>query len=73
MLVKVKVYPDSKKEKIVAKDYNHLEVWIKEKAQHGQANQALRQLLASHFQIPTNKVSIKKGLHRPNKIFKIYN
>ena len=72
MLVKVKVHPDSKKEQIKEKDSQHLEIWIKAKPEHGEANKVLRKKIARHFNVLPKRVSLKKGFRQPNKIFKIY-
>jgi len=72
MLIKVKVHPGSSKEKIKEKDKQHLEVWLKAEAKHGQANKVLRVKLAQHFKVAPQKISLEKGFRQPNKTFKIY-
>ncbi len=72
MLIQVKVHPDAKKEQIKEKDSQHLEIWTKAKAKHGEANKVLRKKIANHFNVLPKKISLEKGFRQPNKIFKIY-
>ncbi|MBR5151467.1 MAG: DUF167 domain-containing protein, partial [Elusimicrobiaceae bacterium] len=45
------------------------EIWVKAPAQEGQANQAVRALLAAHLGVAENKISLVKGATSPSKIF----
>jgi hypothetical protein len=67
--LKVKVHADEKKEKIVQKSADAFEIWVKAPAQHGQANAAVRAVLATHLNLPENKLSLIKGATSPAKIF----
>jgi uncharacterized protein YggU (UPF0235/DUF167 family) len=71
VLIKVKTHPQSKKEKIVQKSKDSLEVWLKEKPIMNQANQALIYLLSDFFKIKRSDIKIIRGLKRRNKIFEI--
>lgn len=71
MLIKVKVFAGAKKEGIFQKSENALEVRVKEKAERGEANSAVRRALAKNFKIPVSRVRLIKGTRRPSKIFKI--
>lgn len=72
MLVKVKVYPKSKKAELVVKNKDTLIVYLKEKAKNNEANSALIFVLAEHFKVPISKIRIIKGSRMPNKIIQIY-
>ena len=71
MLIKVKVFPGSKKEEITEKSEDSFEVMVKEKPERGLANRATKKILSSYFKIPESKVKLIKGFKERNKIFKI--
>ena len=71
MLVKVKVFPNSKTEKIIKKTEDSFEVRVKEKAEKGRANQRARELLSKYFNVSEQKVKLVKGFKQRNKIFEI--
>jgi hypothetical protein len=71
MLIKVKVFPSSKKEEIVKKAEDSFEVKVKEKPQKGQANKRVSEILSSYFKIPESKIRLIKGARQKNKIFEI--
>ena len=67
--LKVKVHADEKKDKLVRKSIDTFEIWVKAPAERGQANAAVRALLAAHLNLPENKLSLVKGATSPAKIF----
>lgn len=71
MIIKVKVKPNSSKEEIEKSDENNYEVYVNAKAEKGKANLALIKILAKHFNIPTSKIKIKRGVSSHNKIIEI--
>ncbi len=71
MLIKVKVFPASKEEKIIKKKENSFEVKVKEKPIRGEANRAVIDVLSNFFDVPRNKVKLIKGFKQRNKIFEI--
>ncbi|KKU86627.1 MAG: hypothetical protein A2667_02545 [Candidatus Wildermuthbacteria bacterium RIFCSPHIGHO2_01_FULL_47_27] len=71
MLIKIKVFPESKNEEVVAKTADSFEVRIKEKAERGLANKAVITALAAYFNIPEANVRLVKGFTQRNKIFDI--
>ncbi|MBD3207941.1 MAG: DUF167 domain-containing protein [Candidatus Nealsonbacteria bacterium] len=71
MLVKVKVFPLSKKEGVERKSQNSFEVKVKEKPLQGKANQRVTEVLASFLKLPASKVRLVRGSKRRNKIFEI--
>lgn len=71
MLIKVKVFPNSKTEKIVQKSEDEIQIWVKEKPLRGEANKRVALVLASYFGILKGKVRLVKGSKQKNKIFEI--
>lgn len=67
--IKVKVHAGEKKNKLVQKAPDTFELWVKAPAEQGRANEAVRTLLAQHFNLPENKLSLIKGTTSPAKIF----
>jgi len=70
MLIKVKVFPHSKEEKIIKKAEDSFEILVKEKPIKGQANKAVINILSDYFN-KTKKVKLIKGFKERNKIFSI--
>ena len=71
MLIKVKVFPCSKRQGIIKKSQDSFEIKIKEKPIQGNANKAVIRALMDYFQIPESKIKLIKGFKKRNKIFKI--
>ncbi len=71
MLIKIKVFPGSKQEKIVKKTEDSFEVRIKQKPIQGQANQSVINVLSLYFNIPNKRIKLVKGFRQRNKVFKI--
>ncbi|RLG10693.1 DUF167 domain-containing protein [Candidatus Pacearchaeota archaeon] len=71
MLIKVKVFPDSKKEEIVKKSNDSFEIKLKEKPIKGLANRKTIAVLASYLKISKSKIRMIKGFKKKNKIFEI--
>jgi uncharacterized protein (TIGR00251 family) len=72
MLIKVKVFSNSKKQGIIKKSENSFEVRVKEKPLKGQANKEVIKVLADYFEVLESKVRLIKGFRHTNKIFAIY-
>ncbi len=71
MLIKVKVSVESKKDQIIKKSDDSYLVSVKEKAERGQANQKVKEILASYFKVASKKIKLVKGGKKPGKIFEI--
>ncbi len=71
MFIKVKVFPNQKKQKIIKKSKDSFEIRVKQKAEKNQANYAVFRVLASYFNLPISCFQIIKGQKSKNKIFKI--
>ena len=72
MLIKVKVFPNSKKEEIIKKSKDAFEVKIKEKPERGLANKEAIRILSLYFNISESKIRLIKGFKKRNKIFEMY-
>ena len=72
MLIKVKIFPNSKKEGIVKKTKDSFEIKVREKPMMGRANREAIKVLASYFNIPESDVRLIRGFKQRNKIFKIF-
>lgn len=70
MLIRVKVFPGSKKQ-LIQKKGDNFEIWVKEKPIRGQANQAVIDALADYFKCPRQNVKLIKGFKQRNKVFEI--
>lgn len=68
MKLKIKLHPNSSREKIEKINGDSLEVWIKEKPIDGKANVALEKFLKKYFNKP---VKVVKGLKSKNKVVEI--
>ena len=71
MLIKVKVFPNSKKTEIVKKSEDSFEIKVKEKPIENKANFAVFESLSDYFKVPISKIRIIKGSKTRNKIFEI--
>jgi len=71
ILIKVKVFPNSKEYSLIKKSEDSFIVKVKEKAEKGQANQRTKEILAGYFHLPSGKIRLIKGGKKPNKIFEI--
>ena len=71
MLIRVKVFPNSKKEEIIRKSEDSFDIKVREKPIKGEANKAVFSLLADYFEIPRGKIRLMKGSKQGNKIFEI--
>ena len=61
MIIKVKVTPGAKEDKVMGYDGNLLRLKVTAPPDKGKANQAVVDLLAIHFKIPKRCVIIKSG------------
>ncbi len=73
MLIRVKVFPNSKKEEIIKKSNGSFRAFVKEKPIKGLANRRVIEVLARHFNVPQSKIRLIKGFKQRNKIFGVSN
>ncbi len=70
MLIKVKVFPASKKQEVTKKG-NSLEIKVKEKPIKGLANKAVIKALSEYLRVPERKIKLTAGFRQRNKTFEI--
>ena len=71
MLIKVKVFPCSRRQGLLKKSPDSFEIKVKEKPIKGNANKAVIKALMDYFQISQSEIKLIKGFKTRNKIFKI--
>ncbi len=71
MLIKIKVFPNNKKEEIIKKGADKLEIKIKEKPLQGKANKRVFEILSDYFNVSQSEIKLIKGFKRRNKIFEV--
>ena len=67
----MKAHPRSPKDAIVQKEKDSFDVYVKEKAEGGEANKAVLDALAIYCNIPRSKIRLRRGSRKPNKIIEI--
>jgi len=71
MLIHVKIHPDSSKDEVIEKSDVSFIVYVKAPAERNEANVSMRQVLANHLGIPSERLRIVTGHHSPSKIIEI--
>jgi len=71
MKISIKIKPGSKQEKIEKDFLGGYNVWVREPAKEGKANEAAIELLAKHFDVPKSSVNLISGFSSKKKIFEI--
>ncbi len=71
MFIKVKVFPDSKKEEIIKKSKDSFEIRVKQKPLRGEANKRAMEALTHFLKITESDIRLIKGHKQRNKIFEI--
>lgn len=61
MIIKVKVTPGSREDKVIGMEGDTLKVKLRAPPEDGKANQALIEILAEHFKVHKRCVIIKSG------------
>ncbi|MDD5630157.1 MAG: DUF167 family protein [Elusimicrobia bacterium] len=70
-LLRVKVHPDSRENRIEEKGPAAYEAWVKAEAEQGKANAAVLALLAARLGIEAKRLRIIKGATAPSKIVQV--
>lgn len=70
MKYSVAVKPGTSQEKIVENE-DGLVIYLRAKAHDGEANKALMELLAKHFNVPKTSIKIVRGLSARSKIIEL--
>ncbi|HEY9584125.1 MAG TPA: DUF167 domain-containing protein [Candidatus Paceibacterota bacterium] len=70
-LIKVRVYPDSDKEKIQKNSDDFYSVYLREPAKKGMANRRLLEILRETVQPKPKRIKIASGHTSPSKIIEV--
>ncbi|MFA4905433.1 MAG: DUF167 domain-containing protein [Candidatus Margulisiibacteriota bacterium] len=70
MLIKVRVVPNAKQNKIV-EEKDRLKVYLNAPPVEGKANKALVELLAEHFNVRRSQITILRGQKGRDKVLEI--
>lgn len=70
MLIRVKVFPKSKKEEIKKIKEGKYEVYVREKAEQGEANSRVIEMMTEYFP-GCRGIRLMAGATRPNKTLEI--
>lgn len=73
MYIRVKAFPGSKEEKIEQSKgkENEFSVWVRQKAERGEANKRICEIINQQFQNPAGGVRIINGHHSPIKLMRV--
>ena len=71
MLIKIKVFPNSKEEEVIRKSEDSFEVKVRAEPIRGLANRAVIDALSLYFKIPPSRIRLVRGFRERNKIFEI--
>lgn len=71
MKISVKVKPGARIEKIKKTSEARFEIWVREKAVEGKANQAAIAALSRHLKVPQSRIKLFGGHTSRNKVFQI--
>lgn len=71
MTIQVKVQTRAKEERIEQLDLEDYKVWVTAAPQDGEANQAVIEVVAEHFDVAPSRVHIKSGSKSSRKLIEI--
>jgi len=71
MFIKLKVHPDSRRDKLVKKAPDAYEIWTKSPPARGLANASAIRQLSLELGVDAKKIMLIKGASSPAKIVKI--
>lgn len=69
--IKIKVYPDQPKEKIIKNDDDSYDLYIREPAKDGMANRRVLSLMTREIKPRPKRVKIVSGHTSPTKIIEV--
>ncbi len=71
MLIKVRVTPNAREARVTKVSEENYEVKVDERAEGGQANKRLLEILSEHFRVPKSKIFIVKGTRSRDKFVEV--
>lgn len=69
MYIKLKVTVEAREEKIEKVSDDHLNIWVREKAERNQANRRILDLVKEYFH--ASRIRLVSGHHSPSKIVSV--
>lgn len=69
--IKIKLHPNSKKQKLEKMTDEKYEIWVKSKAEQNLANLEMLELLSLELGIEKKKLRLISGHHRPGKMVEV--
>lgn len=71
MIIKITAHANNKKDAVEIDMFNQTHVYTKARPQEGEANKAIIQILAKHFNISKSCITLKQGSTGKIKTFEI--
>ncbi len=71
MFIRVRIFPNAKREELVKKKPTVFDIYVKEKAERNLANNRCREILANYFAVPVSAIRIVNGHHERTKLISI--
>lgn len=71
MFIKLKVHPDSRRDKVFKKAPDAYEIWTKSPAERGLANASAIRQLSVEIGVDAKRILLIKGATSPSKIVKV--
>ena len=68
MLIRLKVHPDERRDRLERRAEGVYELWVRAPAERGLANAAALDLLSRELGCPSKSLRLIKGAHSPSKI-----
>lgn len=71
MYVRVCVTPNARREKIIQKNIDTFDVFVREPAKNNLANTRVAQMIAEHYETPIREVRLISGHRSLRKVFSV--
>ena len=71
MLINVHVTANTKEAHVIKLDENNFEARVDERAEDGQANKRLLEILSSYFNVPKSRIRIVRGSKSRDKVIEV--
>ena len=71
MLINVHVTANTKEARVIKLDETNFEARVDERAEDGQANKRLLEILSSYFNVPKSRIRIVRGSKSRDKVIEV--
>jgi uncharacterized protein (TIGR00251 family) len=71
MLINVHVTANAKEASLTKLDENNFDARVDKRAEGGEANRRLIEILSRHFEVPKSKIRITKGIKARDKVVEV--